>query len=212
MKNVIRILFTVVCLAGCNQAQRDENLNTKTKVTELESSTPEEINGMSIYQLPSIWKTQSGDTITFEDLKGDVLVVVMIYTSCQSACPRLVADMKGIESKVSERVSSGVRYVLVSIDPEHDTPDRLEQFSIEKEMTDPQWLFLQGTKETVREFANIVAVRYKSISPMEFSHSNIISVFDREGVMQHQQEGLALDYQDTVNEVLELADQPRAQL
>lgn len=212
MKNIIRSLFIIVCLAGCNQAQRDESPDAKTKVTELKSSTPEEINGMSIYQLPSIWKTQAGDEITFEDLKGDVLVVVMIYTSCQSACPRLVADMKGIESKVSERVSSGVRYVLVSIDPEHDTPERLEQFSIEKEMTDPQWLFLQGTKETVREFANIVAVRYKSISPMEFSHSNIISVFDREGVMQHQQEGLAIDYQDTVNAVLELADQSRAQL
>ncbi len=212
MKNVVRILFTVVCLAGCNQAQRDESPDTKTKVTELKSSTPEEINGMSIYQLPSIWKTQSGDEITFEDLKGDVLVVVMIYTSCQSACPRLVADMKGIESKVSESVSKGVRYVLVSIDPEHDTPERLEQFSIEKEMTDPQWLFLQGTKDTVREFANIVAVRYKSISPIEFSHSNIISVFDREGVMQHQQEGLAVDYQDTVNAVLELAGQPPAQL
>ncbi len=212
MKNIIRSLFMIVCLAGCNQAQRDESPDAKTKVTELKSSTPEEINGMSIYQLPSIWKTQAGDEITFEDLKGDVLVVVMIYTSCQSACPRLVADMKGIESKVSERVSSGVRYVLVSIDPEHDTPERLEQFSIEKEMTDPQWLFLQGTKETVREFANIVAVRYKSISPMEFSHSNIISVFDREGVMQHQQEGLAIDYQDTVNAVLELADQSRAQL
>src|SRR5690606_32978143 len=97
MKNVIRSLFIIVCLAGCNQAQRDESPDAKTKVTELKSSTPEEINGMSIYQLPSIWKTQSGDEITFEDLKGDVLVVVMIYTSCQSACPRLVADMKGIE-------------------------------------------------------------------------------------------------------------------
>ncbi|HEY9490302.1 MAG TPA: SCO family protein, partial [Chryseosolibacter sp.] len=190
-------------LAGCGQEGKDDAQdlvsNSPARVT-----SAEEIDGMSIYQLTSSWKTQTGDEIELKDLNGEVLVVVMIYTSCQSACPRLVADMKGIESKISSSAPKGVRYVLVSIDPAHDTPERLRQFGIENEMTDSKWLFLQGTEESVREFANVLAVRYTQISPIDFSHSNIISVFDQHGVMRHQQEGLQVDYQETVKTALAL--------
>ncbi len=208
MKGVLLGIFSIALITSCTPKRKKNTDADSPRQTELKNSSLQEINGMSIYQLPSRWTTQAGNEIELKDLEGDVLVVVMIYTSCQSACPRLVADMKAIESKVSARTHGGVRYVLISIDPANDTPERLREFSIEKEMTDPKWLFLRGTEESVREFANIVAVRYKQISPIEFSHSNIISVFDRQGVMQHQQEGLAVDYDDTVNAIVELAGSP----
>src|SRR5690606_41124005 len=80
-----------------------------------EASQPGDIDDMSIYHLPASWNTQHEDVVEFSDLKGDVLVVVMIYTSCPTACPRLVADMKQIESAVTKEVDQGVKYVLVSI-------------------------------------------------------------------------------------------------
>jgi|TARA_Y100000389_G_scaffold198575_1_gene235340 protein SCO1/2 len=46
-----------------------------------------------------------------------------------------------------------------------------------------------------------LAVKYKSISPIDFSHSNIISVFNREGELVFQQEGLALDHKGTVETI-----------
>lgn len=193
-------------LASCGNEVKDDAQTDQVTDARANETSAEEIDEMSIYQLTSSWKTQTGDEIEFKDLSGEVLVVVMIYTSCQSACPRLVADMKGIESKISPSAPKGVRYVLVSIDPTHDTPERLQQFSIENEMTDSKWLFLQGTEESVRDFANVLAVRYSQISPIDFSHSNIISVFDQHGVMRHQQEGLQVDYQETVKTALALAN------
>ncbi|MBL4592420.1 MAG: SCO family protein, partial [Flavobacteriales bacterium] len=41
-------------------------------------------------------------------------------------------------------------------------------------------------------------------SPLDFSHSNIISVFDESGVMRHQQEGLGVDNKETVAKIIEL--------
>jgi protein SCO1/2 len=157
-----------------------------------ETSTPSDWNDLSVYHLPDDWVNQDGESIAFEDLQGQVLVVVMIYTSCQAACPRLVADIRRIEAGVNKNVSDQVTYVLVSIDPETDTPDRLKAFAIENGMDSPQWLFLRGTEASVRTFANVVAVKYKKISPIDFSHSNIISVFDQDGVMRFQQEGLGV--------------------
>jgi protein SCO1/2 len=160
---------------------------------------------LSIYQLPSVWNTQDGATIEFKELQGKPLVVVMIYTACKTACPRLVADMRMVEEKVSSKKVKDVQYVLVSIDPIKDTPEKLKTFAKQNGMDGPQWMFLQGTEDGVRDFANIMAVKYKQINPIDFSHSNIISVFDRDGVMQYQKEGLGLVNDEIVNKIVAIA-------
>lgn len=157
----------------------------------------------SIFNLTSKWNTQNGKTIELKELKGDVLVMVMIYTSCKAACPRLVADMRSIHAKVKK---DNVKYVLISIDPETDTPERLKAFAKENFMDNDSWVFLQGNIDDVREFSNVLSVKYKQISPIDFSHSNIISVFDTNGVLFHQQEGLGVDNKITVEKILELAE------
>jgi protein SCO1/2 len=172
----------------------------ETRVVQDESD--DEILETSIFNLTSKWNTQNNETIELKDLKGDVLVIVMIYTTCKAACPRLVADMRNIHASVDDETT---KYILVSIDPETDTPERLKAFAIENEMDNDQWTFLQGTIDDVREFSNVLAVKYKKISPLDFSHSNIISVFDQQGVLVHQQEGLGVDNEETVSTIMELS-------
>lgn len=161
-----------------------------------------EISETSIFNLNSDWNTEEGDKIKLIDLQGKPLVVVMIYTSCKAACPRLVADMRNIEKQISEKQE--INYVLVSIDPENDTPESLKSFAIENFMDGEQWTFLQGSVSGVREFANVLSVKYKQITPIDFSHSNIISVFNAEGELVHQQEGLGVNNKETVAKIKEL--------
>ncbi|WP_142786579.1 SCO family protein [Changchengzhania lutea] len=163
-----------------------------------------EISEESIFNLTTKWNTEEGETIQLEDLKGKTLVIVMIYTTCKAACPRLVADMRNIEAKIPKENLKNLQFVLVSIDPETDTPQRLKAFAKENFMDGEQWTFLQGTTSSVREFANVLAVKYKQISPMDFSHSNIISVFNSGGELMHQQEGLGVDNKETIQTILDL--------
>lgn len=196
MKIFLPILLILLVLFSCNDGKiSSDNANEKTEF----------FDEMSIFQLPSTWKNQNNEIVAFKDFQGEVLVVVMIYTSCKVACPRLVADMRNIESKVKPKATKPVKYILVSIDPKTDTPERLKDFSIENQMEGNQWVFLQGSEENTREFANILAVKYKEISPIDFSHSNIISVFNQKGVLEHQQEGLGVDNIETVSKIIELA-------
>lgn len=197
MKNYF-VLCIGLWLAACGSGGEKAAENTGT------IASAEEIDGMSIYQLTSTWETQDGQNLQLQDLEGEVLAVVMIYTSCKIACPRLVADMKNLEKKVGS-TPKPVRYVLVSIDPETDNPERLKSFASENGMEGDQWLFLRSSQDNTREFANVMAVKYARISPIDFSHSNIISIFDTQGTMIHQMEGLSVDNEKTVEVILTAA-------
>ncbi|WP_394974643.1 SCO family protein [uncultured Croceitalea sp.] len=163
-----------------------------------------DVNDLSIYQLTSKWKTQENKTITFQDLEKNTLVMVMMFTSCKLSCPRLVSDIRAIEEEVSETVKKNIKYILISIDPETDTPKVLKDFAIQNDLVGNQWLLLHGQEKDIREFANVVAVSYKEISPINFSHSNIISVFDKKGELKYQQEGFGNKNTEIVKQIIRL--------
>lgn len=188
--------MSIVFLIACKKEQiKVDNQPNEHKEQVLE------ISDMSIYNLPSTWTNQKGENLELVDLQGNVLVMVMIYTSCKAACPRLVADMRHIEQQVKSKNKDKTKYILVSIDPETDTPERLKAFAKENQMDGDQWVFLRSTEENTREFAATLAVNYKRISPIDFSHSNIISVFNTAGELTYQQEGLGIDYAPTITEI-----------
>lgn len=147
----------------------------------------------SIFNLQSSWQNQDGRTLRLSELRGKTLVVVMIYTSCRAACPRLVADMRRIEQKISPKNLDNVSLVLVSIDPATDTPERLKAFAHDNEMDDLHWVFLRSDKGATQEFANALSMKYKKISPVDFSHSNIISIFSPDGRLVSQEQGTDID-------------------
>lgn len=180
-------------------------LSLQSCVKKVDVIAEKPFSDLSIYNLPSKWTNQNGENLEMKDLKGKVLVMVMIYTSCKSACPRLVADMRNIEKRLPENSKDNVKLVLVSIDPAVDTPKRLKSFSIDNKMDGNQWLFLRSTEENTREFAAVLAVNYKKIAPLEFSHSNIISVFNAEGELAYQQEGLGVNSDETVKKITDEA-------
>lgn len=189
MKYLI-LIFTAICSLSCKHKQE-----------------PKPLPSDSIFYLQSEWKTQDGKKIKLTELQGKTLVVVMIYTTCKSACPRLVANMKQIEQQIAPRNISGVSMVLVSIDPTTDTPERLKAFARLNEMESDHFTFLTGSEEATQEFANVLAMKYKKISPIDFSHSNIVTVFSADGQMQFQEEGLDINTKkvaEKVNQVVEM--------
>lgn len=191
-----KLLFFLAVFSGILMMQ---SCNQKAKASEKDTV----VSDLSIYNLPSQWTNQNGQNIEMKDLNGKVLVMVMIYTSCKAACPRLVADMRNIEQRLPEKGKDKVKMVLVSIDPEVDTPERLKAFAKENKMDSEPWVFLRSTEENTREFAAVLSVNYKKVSPMDFSHSNIISVFNANGELVYQQEGLGVNSDPTIAKITE---------
>lgn len=200
MKKIIYFsLLSLFLVSSCKQSENKETKETK----EIAQERSEGISDMSVYNLPATWTNQDNEDIQLKDLEGDVLVMVMIYTSCKAACPRLVADMRNIEEKLPDEIKDEVKMIFVSIDPETDTPERLKAFAKENFMDQDPWIFLRSSEENTREFAAVLAVNYKQITPIDFSHSNIISVFDKQGELVFQQEGLGVNSDNTIRSIKE---------
>ena len=191
MKYLIRLLFLMLTLFSCKENTEQANLKKENA-------------GSSIFLLDSKWQNQDGKELYLRDLKGKNLVVVMIFTSCRTACPILVADMKKIHAKIEKNKLEDTSLVLISIDPTNDTPEVLKKFAAERNMDESPWIFLRSDEEATREFANVLAVKYKKISPIEFSHSNIISVFDRNGELVSQEEGSGINSEAVAKTVNQL--------
>jgi protein SCO1 len=99
---------------------------------------------------------QNGRTLNFYDdvIKGKIVVVSFIYTSCQDLCPLTTARMAQLEDKLDGAVGRDLFFVSMSVDPENDTPERMKAFADAFDVG-PGWLFLTGKEADIR------AINYK---------------------------------------------------
>lgn len=190
MNKLAFLLLAFLSVTACKDATKDIDTSA--------------ISSESIFHLTSSWQNQHGSNLHLRDLQGKTLVVVMIYTTCKIACPILVADMKKIEQKIRPELLDDVSLVLVSIDPETDTPETLHAFAKTNGMDADHWVFLRSDEAATQEFANVLAMKYKKISPIDFSHSNIISIFSKKGDLVVQEEGLGINSDKIANKVNEM--------
>ncbi len=140
----------------------------------------------SIYQLGGDWRDQTAASRPLASLAGRPQVVAFVYTSCTFACPRIVANMKQIETEAA----SDVGLVLVSIDPERDTPERLAHFAEGSRLDPTRWTLLNGSDDQILELSVLLGVKYRATDDGEFAHTNVLILLDEQGVVIERVEGL----------------------
>jgi protein SCO1/2 len=91
---------------------------------------------------------QRGQSVTQRDLRGQLLVVDFIFTSCPDVCPLLTEQLSALRKQLPEHAP--IRLVSFSVDPEHDTPARLSQFATQHGAVRSDWWFLTGPLDQVK--------------------------------------------------------------
>jgi len=95
--------------------------------------------------------TQDGRTVRFYDnlVKGKIVIISFIYTSCTDICPLTTARLAQLEDKLGDVVGRDIFMLSMSVDPENDTPQRLKEYS-EAFQTGPGWTFVTGKLDDIR--------------------------------------------------------------
>ena len=191
-KTVVGMTMTLA-LWGC-----DSDTSTTADPCCEELGADAQLPDDSIYQLESCWSDRTGKLRTLPEFRGEVSVVAMVFTHCAFACPQILADLKAIEAELSETTKPGVRFLLVSMDSERDTPAVLDAWARNNNLGADRWTLLHGEAPDVRELAATLGVKFKQQPNGDFSHSNLITVLDRQGRVVHRQTGLNAPIAPTV--------------
>lgn len=144
----------------------------------------------SVFGLGVPWTDQAGRAFDLHSLAGTPTVVLMFYGTCRSACPVLIRDVKRVEAALTPAARARTRFVLVTFDPSNDTPERLRELAAESQLDLSRWSLLRGADDDVRAFATVLGVQFSRVGPGEYTHSNLITLLDPQGVVAFQLDGL----------------------
>jgi protein SCO1 len=100
------------------------------------------------YSIPALTLVrQDGQKVSFpaELEDGRPVILNFVYTSCTAICPVTTQVFGQVRDKLGAE-SAKLHMVSISIDPEYDTPARLDEFS-RKFNADRNWQFYTGTPE-----------------------------------------------------------------
>ena len=139
--------------------------------------------GDSIYALPASLVDQRGRTVGLDLFRGHPVLISMFYATCPDACPLLIADLQRMERELPPRIKADLRIVLVSLDPERDTPDALQALARTRQVDESRWRLLRAPEDTVRDIAALLGVKYRRLPDGSFNHSSVITLLDPDGAI-----------------------------
>ena len=140
----------------------------------------------SLYQLPLTLTTASGLPMKLAALRGAPVIITMFYSQCASVCPLLTAQLQRITQRLSPSEQGQIRVLMVSFDSIRDTPEALTAFEAEHHIAGGNWIVARASAKDVRLLAAALSIQYRELSDHTFNHSAIISLADRDGVVQAQ--------------------------
>jgi protein SCO1 len=89
---------------------------------------------------------QDGRRVDEHIFDGRITILDFIFTHCPYACPMMTLSMQEAAKSLE---GSPVHLVSVSVDPAHDTPERLRQYALDAQADLRRWSFLTGDLPTV---------------------------------------------------------------
>jgi protein SCO1 len=122
----------------------------------------------------------TGKARRLEDFRGKALVLFFGFTHCPDICPTTLADIAAAVRSLGPDAER-VQVLMVSVDPERDTPDALAKYVT---AFDPRFLGLRGdlpaTRRVAQEF-KIYFEKRKQGETYAVDHSGQSYVIDPQG-------------------------------
>jgi len=210
MKTLIP-LFIALSLFSCRKADpiiEEKPAPTVEKTEEVHPTLPPDkaIMEGSLYDLDTAWQDQNGEEGTLaKHFDGKIQVISMGYSTCEYACPALIADMRRILKGIDpSALGTKVGFSFISIDPEADTVARLKEFEKESLFDPKVWKLLRTDADSVLELAVVLGMKYRRTTIDDFAHSSIITIISPTGAILHQQIGINVDPTETIEKITTL--------
>jgi protein SCO1/2 len=171
---------------------------------------------------PVLWQVPAfsllaadGRAFGSEELRGHVYVASFFFTRCPSVCPTLMKGMATLQRRFRDENLDSVRLVSISVDPDHDTPERLRAALPGYGVDSSRWTLLTGPRDRVRALA-VDGFRIAVGEPqatdagiLDIAHAAKLLLVDGDGALRGLYDGDALGLDEVFWRARRLVDESR---
>ena len=152
------------------------------------------------HQLPEIHLTnQLGDTVTWKDLDGKMVLTDFFFTHCPTICPGMTNNMKRLQEGIKSNVKVGTRdaafihFLSFSIDPERDSVHQLKKWADRFQIDPRNWWLLTGDRSSIYDLSiNHMKLLAQDGGPVDsnFLHTDYFVLIDKNRIIRGYYHGL----------------------
>ena len=124
-----------------------------------------QINGAIVLEKPRIFsdfelQDHRGEVFNLERMQGIWTIVFFGFTHCPDICPTTMAMLNDTYSKLKDSEKDRVQVVMISLDPERDTAEKLAEYV---PYFNPAFTGVTGNKHLIRRLTAELNVAYNQV-------------------------------------------------
>jgi protein SCO1/2 len=133
---------------------------------------------------------QKARPVALSDLRGKVVAINFIYTSCPlpNFCLRIANNFGVLQQRLKTQLGRDLALLTVTFDPVHDTPEVLARYASQWSADPATWRFLTGPAHDVRRVCQLFGVDVFTDDGL-MNHSLRTVLIDRQGKLVASLEG-----------------------
>ena len=121
------------------------------------------------------WLDEEGATFSLSEVEGTPIVLSLFYTDCTNTCNLTIERFKQIDEKYSA-ANIHAQFILLTLDPENDTPQVLQTFRKERAPAKPYWHLLSSDEQTVTQVARQLGYDFMRLDDHVFHRMRIFVI------------------------------------
>jgi protein SCO1/2 len=143
---------------------------------------PNVINGDTIYPQIPYFKlvNQNNQVVTNKTIKDKIYVASFIFLDCPTICPVMTKETHKVYEHFKK--NKNIAFISHTIDPEHDTVEKLKAYAQRIGIDDTKWHFLTGKKSAIYDLAEqgyFSIAKEDSSAPGGYIHSGGLLLVDK---------------------------------
>lgn len=158
-------------ISGCGAAVSQNSTQTSFGATTRPSNDNANLN----WPVPTIQGVdEDGQSFSSEQLKGDVYILDVFYSSCPTVCSPIASNMAYLQRQL-KKAGSDIQFLSLSVDPQFETPTILKKFGEQRGADFTNWHFLTGYSDAWIQSFSLSALKEPitkdSSNPPTYSHT-----------------------------------------
>jgi protein SCO1 len=173
---LLALLIAAACIADAHEVRRS--------IEPLEPGLTAHPKLSIIRQAPAfVLHDTKRRPVRLEDSRRRVVLLSFIYTTCTTACPLLTERIGRLRDRLQSVGDWGrrVNFFSITVDPQRDTAQRLQQYAELFGKTDDVWRFLRGEPEELRPVLAAYGEWVRPLSNGELDHPARVFLIDARG-------------------------------